>query len=237
VIKILALLFTSAKLGKLLLVVGTMALSIAAYSLVFGWVYAVGFVALIFVHEMGHYIAARQKGLAVGAPVFIPFFGAWIALKDTPMNVETEAYVALAGPLVGTFGALVCYVLAREYDSRLLLALSYAGFFINLFNLIPLAPFDGGRVSSILSPRMWLVGVPILIGLFLWRPSPLLVVMAILAAPQVMRALRYNSAAPENAAYYSASAETKLTYATLYIGLAAFLALMSYDVKEMLGPS
>jgi Zn-dependent protease len=237
VIKILALLFTSAKLGKLLLVVGSMALSIAAYSLVFGWVYAAGFVALILVHEMGHYLAARQKGLAVGAPVFIPFFGAWIALKDTPMNVETEAYVAFAGPLVGTFGALACYVLAREYDSRLLLALSYAGFFINLFNLIPLAPFDGGRVSSILSPRLWLVGVPILIGLFLWRPSPLLVVMAIMAAPQVMKALRYNSAAPENAAYYSASSETKLTYAALYIGLAAFLAIMSYDVKEMLGPS
>ena len=99
-IKIIALLLTSAKLGKLLLVVGSMVLSIWAYSLIFGWVYAVGFVALIFVHEMGHFAAARQKGLAVGAPVFIPFFGAWIALKETPMNVETEAYVAMAGPLV-----------------------------------------------------------------------------------------------------------------------------------------
>ncbi len=105
-IKILALLLTSAKLGKLLLVVGSlvMVLSIWAYSLIFGWVYAAGFVALIFVHEMGHFAAARQKGLAVGAPVFIPFFGAWIALKETPMNVETEAYVAMAGPLVGTIG-------------------------------------------------------------------------------------------------------------------------------------
>ena len=236
-IKLLAILFTSAKFGKLLLVVGSMALSIAAYSLVFGWMYAVGFVALIFVHEMGHFVAARQKGLAVGAPVFIPFVGAWIALKETPMNVETEAYVAMAGPLVGSVGALVCYFLAREYDSRLLLALSYAGFFINLFNLIPLAPFDGGRVTSILSPRLWLVGVPILIGLFLWRPSPLLVVMAILAAPQVLRALRHDPSAPETAAYYSASPETKVTYAALYIGLAAFLAVMSYDVKNMLGPS
>jgi len=237
VIKILALLLTSAKLGKLLLVVGSMVLSIWAYSLIFGWVYAVGFVALIFVHEMGHFLAARRKGLAVGAPVFIPFFGAWIALKETPMNVETEAYVAMAGPLVGTLGALACYFLARQYDNRLLLALSYAGFFINLFNLIPLAPFDGGRVTSILSPRMWLVGVPILIGLFLWRPSPLLVVMAILAAPQVLKALRFDHTAPENAAYYSASAEMKFTYAALYIGLAAFLAVMSYDVKRMLGPS
>jgi Zn-dependent protease len=236
-IKLLALLLTSAKFGKLLLVVGSMVLSIAAYSLVFGWMYSVGFVALIFVHEMGHFLAARQRGLAVGAPVFIPFFGAWIALKETPMNVETEAYVAMAGPLVGTVGALACYFLSRYYDSRLLLALSYAGFFINLFNLVPLAPFDGGRVTSILSPRIWLIGVPILIGLFLWRPSPLLVVMAIMAAPQVMRALRYDRNSAETAAYYSADAETKVTYAVLYLGLAAFLAVMSYDVKNMLGPS
>jgi Zn-dependent protease len=236
-IKILALLLTSAKLGKILVVVGSMAISIAAYSLIFGWTYAVGFVLLIFVHEMGHFMAARRRGLAVGAPVFIPFFGAWIALKDTPMNVETEAYVAMAGPLVGTFGALACYFLARQYDSRLLLALSYAGFFINLFNLIPLAPFDGGRVTSILSPRIWLLGVPILIGLFLWRPSPLLVVMAILAAPQVMKALRFKHSEPENAAYYSADMETKVTYGALYLGLAAFLAVMSFDVKNMLGPT
>jgi Zn-dependent protease len=236
-IKIIALLLTSAKFGKLLLVVGSMALSIAAYSLVFGWVYAAGFVALIFIHEMGHFLAARQKGLAVGAPVFIPFFGAWIALKETPMNVETEAYVAMAGPLMGTAGALLCYVLARQYDSRLLLALSYSGFFLNLFNLIPLAPFDGGRVTSILSPRIWLVGVPILIGLFLWKASPLLVVMAIMAAPQVMKALKHDPSDAASAAYYSASAETKTTYAVLYLGLAAFLAVMSYDVHNMLGPS
>src|ERR1700760_4150213 len=108
-IKLLLLALTGAKFGKILLTVGTMALSIWAYSLLYGWPFAVGFVALIFVHEMGHFVAARQKGLEVGAPTFIPFFGAWISLKDQPMNVETEAYVAFAGPLVGTVGALGCY--------------------------------------------------------------------------------------------------------------------------------
>ncbi len=235
-IKLLVLFFTAAKFGKILLTVGSMALSIWAYSLIFGWPYAVGFVLLIFVHEMGHYVAARQKGLNVGAPTFIPFIGAWVALKDTPMNVETEAYVAFAGPLVGTLGAIACYFLARHFDSRLLLALAYSGLFLNLFNLIPLSPFDGGRITAILSPRVWLFGAPILLGLFLWRPSPLLVVMAILSAPQVMKAFRYNPAAPENAAYYSASVESRLAYAAFYLGLAGFLAVMSYDVHEMLGP-
>ena len=235
-IKLLLLFFTAAKFGKILLTVGSMALSIWAYSLIFGWPYAVGFVLLIFVHEMGHYVAALQKGLHVGAPTFIPFIGAWVALKDTPMNVETEAYVAFAGPLVGTLGALACYFLARHFDNRLLLALAYSGLFLNLFNLIPLSPFDGGRITAILSPRVWLFGAPILLGLFLWRPSPLLIVMAVLSAPQVMRAFRYDPAAPENVAYYSASVESRLTYAAFYLGLAGFLAVMSYDVHEMLGP-
>jgi Zn-dependent protease len=234
-IKLLLLLLTAAKLGKVLTVVGTMALSIAAYSLIFGWQYAVGFVLLIFIHEMGHFVAARQRGLNVGVPTFIPFVGAWIQLKDQPMNAETEAYVGFAGPFVGSLGALGCYFLARQLDSRLLLAISYSGFFLNLFNLIPLSPFDGGRITAVLSPRVWLIGVPLLIALFLWRPSPLLIMMAILSAPQVMKAFHFDKTAPENAAYYSASLETKLTYGAYYLGLAAFLAIMSFDVKNMLG--
>ena len=211
-----------------------MLLSVVAYAFIFGWWYAVGFVALIFVHEMGHYLAARQRGLRVGAPTFIPFVGAWIELKDQPMNVETEAYIGIAGPLLGTVGALVCYFLARSLDSNLLLALSYAGFFINLFNLIPLSPFDGGRITAIVSPRVWLLGIPILIGLFFYRPSPLLVLVAILAAPQLMKAFKYDPTAPENAAYYGATTQTKLTYGAYYLMLAGFLSIMTYDVHEML---
>jgi len=142
--------------------------------------------------------------------------------------------VAFAGPLIGTVGALACYFLARHYDSRLLLALSYSGFFLNLFNLIPLSPFDGGRITAILSPRVWLIGAPLLLGLFLWRPSPLLIVMAIMAAPQVLAAFRHDPQAPETADYYSASLELKISYGALYIALAGFLAIMSYDVNGML---
>lgn len=232
-LKLLLLLFKGAKLGKLALTGGTMLLSVFAYAWIFGWWYAAGFVGLIFVHEMGHYLAARQRGLDVGAPTFIPFVGAWIELKQRPHDAETEAWIGLAGPLVGSLGALACYFAARASGSQLLLALAYAGFFINLFNLIPVSPFDGGRVSAVLSPRLWLLGAPILVALFFWRPSPLLIFMAILAAPQVMQAIR-GFRSPEQQAYYAASAETRLGYGLAYLGLAAFLAIMSYELHEQL---
>src|SRR6478609_627221 len=104
--KLLILLFSAGKLGKLLTTGGTMIISMLAYSWIFGWPYAVGFVLLIFFHEMGHYLAAKQRGLNVGAPTFIPFVGAWIELKDQPLNVETEAYVGFASPIVGSVAAL-----------------------------------------------------------------------------------------------------------------------------------
>src|SRR5204863_2342684 len=202
-VKALLALLAAGKLGKVLLTGGTMILSVFAYALVFGIWYAVGFVLLIFVHEMGHFLAARQRGLAVGAPTFIPFVGAWIELKDLPHDVETEAWIGLAGPLLGTIGALAVYYLYRVSGDTLFLALAYAGFFINLFNLIPVSPFDGGRITAILSPRVWLLGAPLLVALFLWRPSPLLILMALLAAPQLIKAWNFDPQAPENAAYYS----------------------------------
>ena len=235
-IKLVLLLLSGLKLGKLLASGGTMLISLLVYAIAFGWRYAAGFVVLLFVHEMGHYLAARQRGLAVGAPTFIPFVGAWIELKDMPRDAETEAYVGIAGPLAGTLGALACFYLARNYDSRLLLALAYAGFFLNLFNLIPLAPFDGGRVTAVISPKLWLIGVPILVGLFFYRPSPLLILMAFIAAPQAWkawRALRGEQTAEEQT-YYLASAETRFAYGALYLGLAGFLAVMCHQLHEEL---
>src|SRR5438874_6342575 len=123
--KLLLGLLAAGKLGKVALTGGTMLLSVIAYAFVFGWWYAVGFVALIFVHEMGHYIAARQRGLAVGAPTFIPFVGAWIEMKQMPHDAETEAYVGMGGPLLGSVGALACYFIARDQQSGWLLAVAY----------------------------------------------------------------------------------------------------------------
>ncbi|WP_315774783.1 MULTISPECIES: site-2 protease family protein [unclassified Bradyrhizobium] len=232
---LLLILFSGLKWGKLAMSGGTMLLSLVVYAGIWGWRYAAGFIALLFAHEMGHYIAARQRGLNVGAPAFIPFVGAWIALKEQPVDVETEAYVALAGPLVGTAAALAVYLWARSDDSNLLLAIAYSGLFLNLFNLLPISPLDGGRVTSVLSPRIWLLGVPMLLTLMLYRPSPMLIIIAILAAPQLMKAWRYDPGAPENVAYYGTTLQTKLEYAGTYLALAALLAVMTYDVHEMLG--
>jgi Zn-dependent protease len=232
---LLILLFSAGKLGKLLTTGGTMLLSVIAYAFVYGWWYAAGFVLLIFVHELGHYIAARQRGLDVGAPTFIPFVAAWIEMKQMPRDVETEAYVGIAGPVAGTLAAVACYYFARVYDSRLLLAIAYAGFFINLFNLIPLSPLDGGRITAILSPRMWFLGIPVLLGIFFVKPSPMLILVGALAIPQIIAAWRYNPEDPVNKIYYRVSLENKMAYGVFYIGLVVFLALMTHDLHNMLG--
>ncbi|MDR3418735.1 MAG: site-2 protease family protein [Nevskia sp.] len=230
-IKLLLLLFKGAKLGKVALSAGTMLLSVAAYSLVFGWRYAVGFVLLIFFHEMGHYLAARQRGLNVGAPAFIPFVGAWIQLKDLPHDAETEAYVGIAGPIAGTVASLACYVGGRYIGSDLLVALSYSGFMINLFNLIPVSPLDGGRITAVISPRVWLFGAPLLVGLFILHPSPLFLVIALLAWPQ-LRAAFTGSYKQDNPAYYDVPVQSRVIYGVYYLGLVAFLGAMSYSLHE-----
>jgi Zn-dependent protease len=231
---LLVLLFSGLKWGKLATSGGSMLLSLAIYATIWGWRYAAGFIALLFAHEMGHYVAARQRGLNVGAPAFIPFVGAWIALEDHPANVETEAYVAIAGPVVGTIAAIAVYLWARSEDSGLLLAIAYSGLFLNLFNLLPISPLDGGRVTAVLGPRVWFLGVPLLLALMFYRPSPMLIIVVILAVPQLMKAWRYDPKAPENVAYYGVPLQTKLEYGAAYLALAALLAVMTYDVHEML---
>jgi len=232
---ILFLLLSGLKWGKLATTGGTMLLSLAVYASIWGWRYAAGFVGLIFVHEMGHYVAARHCGLDVGAPTFIPFVGAWIALKEQPHNAEAEAYVAMAGPLIGTIGALATYLAGRQLDSNVMLAIAYAGLFLNLFNLLPLSPLDGGRITAVISPRIWLIGAPLMLAITLYRPSPVLIMVCILSLPQIMRAWKYDPNAPENLAYYGVAAQTKLEYGAAYLALTGFLAVMTYELHEMLG--
>ncbi|MDZ4812011.1 MAG: site-2 protease family protein [Pseudomonadota bacterium] len=233
-LKILLLALNFAKLGPLLKSGGTMILSVFAYSLLFGWRYAAGFVLLIFVHELGHYLSAKRAGLDVGLPTFIPFVGAWIELKDQPMDARVEAKIALAGPVAGTLGALACYYVARSTHSPLLLALSYAGFMLNLWNLLPINPLDGGRIVGLLSPRIWLIGLPILGALLFWKPSPMLFLILILALPSVWRVWRGTWRETMPAGYYEQPLSVKVGYGAAYLGLAVFLALMSHSVHEEL---
>jgi Zn-dependent protease len=234
VLRLLILGFSLLKLGKVGGTALTMLVSLAVYAGIFGWRYAAGFLGLLFIHEMGHFLAARQRGLAVGAPTFIPFVGALIELKDRPMTAEAEAYVASAGPFLGTIGAAVVYLMGREQQSGLLLAIAYSGFFLNFFNLIPLSPLDGGRITSVLSPRVWFIGVPVMLGVMIYRPSPLLVVITIAAIPALLKAWRYDPNTPENRAYYDVPVSIKVEYGVFYLGLAAFLAIMTETTGEIL---
>jgi Zn-dependent protease len=156
-------------------------------------------------------------------------------LKDQPLDVKTEAYVAMAGPLVGTVAAVAVYLWGRWEDSALLLAIAYAGLFLNLFNLLPVSPLDGGRITAIISPRVWLIGAPMMVAMLIYRPSPVLVIIAILAFPQLVRAWKYDPKAPENVAYYAVPLQSKLEYGALYLALTAYLGVMTFEVHEMLG--
>ena len=120
--------------------------ALGGYALIWGWKFALGFVLLILVHELGHYVEARRQGLNPQLPVFIPFLGAYVALRDQPFDPWRNALVSAAGPLAGGIGALACLLYGNAVDSDLLRALAYSGFLLNLFNLIPIGFLDGGHI-------------------------------------------------------------------------------------------
>src|SRR5215218_1071610 len=143
---------------KLLTTFGSMLVSIAAYAVLFGFPFAVGFVLLLLLHEMGHVIQLRREGIKASAPMFIPFLGAVIAAKSMGKDAAAEARVGLAGPVLGTLASLVPLALWLLTGSDFWRALAFVGFFLNLFNLLPVLPLDGGRAMAALSPWMWLIG-------------------------------------------------------------------------------
>lgn len=202
---------------------GTMVLSIWAYALAWGWMFAVGFVLLIFVHECGHLLVARFFGLKVGAPVFIPFMGALIALKDAPKDAWMEAWVGIGGPLLGAGGAVVCEVLFVVSGNPLFRALAYTGFFLNLFNLAPIGVLDGGRIVTALSPWLWLVGAAVMVALLVIHPNFLIGLILLISLPRLWSLFRKKS--DEQRRYFEVTPARRLVMAGMYFGLIVFLLL------------
>jgi Zn-dependent protease len=202
---------------------GTMFLSIGAYAMLWGWWFAAGFVLLILVHECGHLIAARMMGLRVGAPVFIPFMGAYIALKDAPRNAWIEAIVGIGGPMFGTVGAAVCYGIFLATGNGLFSALAYTAFFLNLFNLAPVGFLDGGRIVTALSPWLWVVGLGI-IGVMLFLHFNFILLLIFLASlPRLFTLFRPRSA--EDKRFYEVTPGRRVVMGAMYFGLITFLIL------------
>jgi Zn-dependent protease len=215
---------------KLLTTAGTALVSVAAYSLLWGWSFAAGFVILLFVHEMGHVIQLRREGVKASAPMFVPFLGALITAKSLGENALAEARVGLAGPILGTIGALACWGVAEATSSDMLRALAYVGFFLNLFNLLPIVPLDGGRAMAAMAPWMWFLGFGALVALALVFPNPILFIIVFFGGMETWRRWKLRgSRSLEQAAYYRVSPRNRVLVGAVYIGLIALLAFGMYE--------
>jgi len=203
---------------------GTMLVSIAAYAWIWGWKFAVGFVLLILVHELGHVLELRRQGVPASAPLFIPFMGAVVGMKQLPDDAWKESRVALAGPLLGSLAAAAVWALGAALHSDLLVALAFTGFLINLFNLLPIVPLDGGRAVAAVHPALWGLGLAGLLALAFWHPNPILILILFVGGFELWRRWRERNT-PEAAAYYAVKPWQRVTAGTVYIGLAALLAV------------
>src|SRR6516165_3835818 len=200
---------------------GTMLLMIWVYTQLWGWKFAVGFVVLLLVHECGHLIVAKKFGLKVGAPVFIPFMGAFIALKEAPRNAWMEACVGIGGPMLGSLGALICNALGEMFAAPIFIALAWFGYFLNLFNLTPVGMLDGGRIVTALSRWLWLPGFALLIW-FGWKfPNFIIWLIVLLSVPRVYSLFRKRT--EEEQRYFEVTPSQRWIMSVLYFGLIAVL--------------
>ena len=201
---------------------GTMLLMIWVYMQLWGWQFALGFVLLLLIHETGHLVVAKKFGLKVGAPVFIPFMGAFIALKEAPRNAWVEACVGIGGPMLGSFGALICNALGEMFAAPIFIALAWFGYFLNLFNLTPVGMLDGGRIVTALSRWLWLPGFALLLW-FVWiYPTNFIVwVIAALSLPRIYSLFRKRT--EEEQRYFEVTPSQRWIMSILYFGLIAVL--------------
>jgi Zn-dependent protease len=211
---------------KFLVTAGSMAVSIVAYASIWGWKFGVGFVLLLLVHEYGHVIQLKREGVKdVSAPVFIPFLGALIWAKSLGGDAAAEARTGLAGPILGSVGALVCLIVYAATGEEFWQALAYTGFFLNLFNLLPVSPLDGGRAAAALSPWVWLVGVFGMVVLVLTIPNPIIILIAVVSVYQTYhRFKQFRSADPAIRQYYSIERRQRIMIGATYLLLIVALA-------------
>ena len=201
----------------------TMLVSIGAYALLFPVWFAVGFVVLIWVHEMGHVLQLKREGIKASAPMFIPFLGAFVAMKEMPKNALAEARVGLAGPVLGTLGGLAVLGLYAWTRNPLFLGLAYFNFFINLINLAPMLPLDGGRAMGAMSPVFSLLGLVVMVGMFF--VAPIMVFIALLGLPEVWHRWKTRNT-PEGRAYNDIPAGSRALVGIAYVGLIVLLGLL-----------
>ena len=209
-----------------------MLVTVGVYAMVWGWRFAVGFVVLIFLHECGHLIVAKKFGLKVSAPMFIPFLGAFILLKEAPRNAWMEACVGIGGPMFGSMAALFCHAVGIHFNIPLFIALAYIGYFLNLFNLAPVGMLDGGRIVTALSPWLWLPGFALLAWLGVTHPNFIIWLVLIMSLPRVFSLFRKRTA--EEQRYFEIAPVQRWIMGATYFGLAAALILFMHVAQVQL---
>src|SRR5215217_8888952 len=211
---------------KVLTTSASMLVSVAAYAVIWGWKFAIGFVALLFVHEMGHVVQMKREGVQISGMLFIPFLGAAVGARSMGGNALAEARIGLAGPVLGTLGTAALIPLAAAGDSDFLRALAFTGFFLNLFNLAPVVPLDGGRAMAAMAPWMWFAGFGAMLAFFVLFPNPILVLILLLGGMETWRRWRSRKQGMEgNEAYYSVRPAHRLAVAVAYVVLIAICAI------------
>ena len=205
----------------------TMLVSIGAYALLYPVWFAVGLVALIWVHEMGHVLQLKREGIKASAPTFIPLLGAFVAMKEMPKNALVEARVGLAGPVLGTLGSLGVLGLYSATQNPLFLALAFFNSLINLFNLTPVLPLDGGRAAGAMSPVFWILGILMIVALSFMQPGIVMFVLiiALLGSTEMWRRWKMRNT-PEGQAYNKIDSRDRLMVGLVYFGLIVVLALL-----------
>ena len=215
------------KFGSLL----SMVLMVWVYAQYWGLPFALGFVLLIFVHEMGHAVAMHQQGIRFSAPVFIPFVGAVIAMRGMPRNAWVEAVVGIGGPVLGTVGAAVCLAVGWTTASAFWFALASTGFLLNHFNMIPVSPLDGGRVVGVLTRWLWVAGYVIGGLVFFTTRSPLVLLILLLGLATLPQLLRHPPPG-----YYDVAPGRRVAMGGAYFGLIGLMAA-GMMVSQQLGPA
>jgi Zn-dependent protease len=203
----------------------TMALSIAAYATKAPLPFVIGFVVVILIHEIGHAIVIRAKGLRAGVMVFIPFIGGAVTLKDQPRSAYDDAQIGLAGPLFGTAACLVSLQVYKWTGNPTWLAIAAAGFVINLLNLLPIGMLDGGRISGAVTKWMWVLGGGALIYKVVKQPNPLMLIVLLLVAFQVYASIAREK---DDKSFYDVTIGQRAAIAVFYFGLVFFLGHQTY---------
>jgi Zn-dependent protease len=209
---------------KLFSTSASMLVSIAAYQLIWGWRFSVGFVLLLLLHELGHVIQLRREGVEASAPMFIPFLGAVISAKSLGDDAAAEARVGLAGPILGSIATLVPLGIWLATGEEFWQALAFIGFFLNLLNLLPVLPLDGGRAMVALSPWVWFVGFAGLIALTFFFPNPILLLVLLFGGMESWRRWKARKT-PEALAYNRIPTRSRVLVAATYLALVAALAV------------